>query len=237
VADKPQSASGPVDWYKRLDLWGKVLAPVVVGVVVLLLGTQLTGGDDKASLSGQRPSGPPKDVIQQIERRDVWTTSPQIFKSAKDLPDISTDITLPVDAESLQPTIVTPTQLARHGVDYDGQTIVLVGRVVDEVSVTRLENENGYREGIGGEIRLAGTRDSGAYVGTSYSTSDRGEVVWVVGRVAAIGMARTVDGRPLRAAYFLAGGDVQSADSGYSDDYPPKLRAALRSEAGRPLLP
>jgi hypothetical protein len=58
--------------------------------------------------------------------------------------------------------------------------------------------------------------------------------VWVVGRVAAVGRAETLQGRPLRAAYFLAATDFGS----YPDEnLPANLRAAMRVQGKQPLTP
>lgn len=231
-------------WFKYL------VAPIIVAVVGAVLVALLTGGDDGKSASNvpaqtspaQAPGAeapnaePPKDAIEQIARRDIWTATPDTFRSAQAILERApyAPVPLEVDTETLQPTVVTPHKLALHGSEYEGQDVVLVGRVVDDVSLTPLED---HRDGLDHETRLAGSRTSGVYVGSRFLVApDRGETVWVIGRVAAVGRAETLSGRPLRAAYFIAADDFNS--TGFNDeDLPGSVRAAVGMEAKRRLQP
>ena len=242
--DASETRSEHPNWLKRA-LVGAALA-IVVTVVGGVLLAQLTGDDDKSAPNAPaqtppnqtpkaQPAQPPKDAIEQIARRDIWTATPETFTSAQEIlgRDPFDEVPVDIDRETLQPTVVTPHQLALHGSQLEGQDVVLVGRVVDDVSLTLPE----VGEGLDHETRLAGSRTSGVYVGSYLAEPpERGETVWLIGRVAAVGRAETLSGRPLRAAYFITADGFNS--TGFDDaDLPGSVRDAVRVQAKRRLQP
>lgn len=242
--DAPETTSEHPNWLRKA-LVGAALA-IVVTVVGGVLLAQLTGDDDKSAPNvpaqtpphqtpKAQPAQPPKDAIEQIARRDIWTTTPETFRSAQEILGRGPfdEVPVDIDRDTLQPTVVTPHQLALHASQLDGQDVVLVGRVVDDISLTPPEGG----DGLDHETRLAGSRTSGVYVGSHLGfPPERGETVWVIGRVAAVGRAETLSGRPLRAAYFIAADDFQSTD-GDNGGLPGNVRDAVRVQAKRRLQP
>ena len=247
VEEKSERPAHPI---LERPLFKYVVAPIIVIVVGAVLVALLIGGDDDKSAPNvpaqtspaQAPradapqAAPPKDAIEQIARRDIWAATPDTFRSAQPIlkREEFAPVPVEVDSETLQPTVVTPHQLALPGSDYEGQDVVLVGRVVDDVSLTPLED---HLNGLDHETRLAGSRNSGVYVGSQFLVApDRGDTVWVIGRVAAVGRAETLGGRPLRAAYFIAADDFRF--TGYDDSrLPGSVRDAVRTQSQRPLEP
>lgn len=231
---------GLVGWFGRIG--EKRVAWIIVLVAGLILTVSFIRGDDgPIGNSRVRPSAQPEDVLEQVASRDIWTSLPATFNSAKGVADaFRGDAAVPVARVNQARTVVTPEQIADHGVEFDGQDVIVVGRVADAVSLAPIARHalTGYAK-LSAEVRLAGTRESGAYVGTLADEptvrTRRGELVWVIARIAAIGWTR-INGQLLRTAYLIAGSNFQTFDSASRDLLPTSVRRALAGQARRPRL-
>jgi hypothetical protein len=197
-----QGSPQPSFWRSWIDPKQLGTGTVLAFVVVLAAGIV---GDSYSILKSEArelvsPDGEPR-VIKEIASRDIWVTRPRTFGSAADRPQ-----TGHVNASSggADFIVVTPDALVRNAPDYEGLNIILVGKVALSV---QLPSDEGFAE----ELTLATDHNRLAFIRrdvpepTEETTMHRrGDVVFALGRLAAVGRARDPTGRQHQAAYFLA---------------------------------
>jgi hypothetical protein len=185
---------------RNIGLWRLLVAPTLVLIVSGLILAWLLDPPKPGS------GGSPRDVIDQIQNREFWISPIQKMPSA----EISWSLTRPIASiHNGQPVVVTPAELAEDGAAYEGEDVIVVGRVAENISL-QVPNFSNGTEGIGDEIRLDGSENTAVYLGINGKHPIRqslvGDLVFAFGRVAAMGRARLPIGKSVRAAYFLVTG-------------------------------
>jgi hypothetical protein len=190
-----------------------LISTVVGGLIVLAVGTvvtlSITGGSDspQPAQPGARLPAPakPKTPLDEVVARPFWKTQPETFKNVQDASDSPT-----ATVESGDVVAFTPRELVETGASWDGKPIYLVGRVVGSQD---LKTAFPYRGGVSEEVHVVG-RDLhfDAYIGTDGALfPSRGDVVFALGAVAAIGESTNATGRRIQTAYFLSEGDSDNS--------------------------
>lgn len=223
------------EWWRKLGhpAWagvGVILA-TLIGIASIALTTS-SGGDE----SGVIPASPvptaaasPRNVLEQIEQSDVWVEPPTVFGSVDDPASGAAGVPWDVAAVQLGDVIaLTPEELVDEGIRYEGAPIYIVGRVSNRRS---LPTDFGLEE----ELELLGRDGTVAYVGSAGSLfGAEGDLIFALGRLAALGRAEVAAGRRARAAYFLAmepggGGNYDiGLVRGLGLDLSPAIRDAAR---------
>lgn len=158
-------------------------------------------------------TGKPDDLLDEIAQRPMWTEPPQMFSSANGLLEKDGDPTVAVDylyAEYPAVSVVDSRDLVDNAGAWDGDVLYLVGRVV---RVRRPKSSFGLNV----EYQLAVHDGTNAYVAVNGSAGisggAEGDVVHVLGQLAAVGSTREI-GEPERStAYFVAYGPYTTPQS------------------------
>lgn len=197
--------------------WQKILQhPAWAGIsgmaaVLGLLALFLAGGDD--SELPLQAEAPPRSLQEHIERNDVWLGAPRVFESVDDPLTVSGAGERAVAAVFRGDVVAkTPEELADDAFTYENVPIYLVGRVADARGVPP-------ELGIFNELQLTAADGSIAYVGVGFNEVSEGDVIYALGRIAAIGRTRLASGGADDAAYFLAvdSGGISNYDLGEID--------------------
>lgn len=142
-------------------------------------------------------AGPPSSVLEQIEDSSVWSEPPLLFETADDTLSFPGDTAWSVAAvESGDVIALTPEELADQAVRYQGVPVYVVGRVEDVRAVPD-------QFGMENEVRLTAADGSVAYLGSGQFLASEGDLIFALGRIAAVGQARLPSGAPLDVAYLL----------------------------------
>jgi hypothetical protein len=144
-------------------------------------------------------TGPPDNLLEQIEQSDVWAEPPQVFANSAEAMHIPGTIGWPVAGLTGAGNVIalTPEELADDAVTYDGIPLYLVGRVTDERALTGEFD-------LVNEFEIVDPTGSVAYVGSGAFLDPEGEMMYALGRVAAVGETTLPSGRTTEAVYFLA---------------------------------
>jgi hypothetical protein len=210
--DETPTAKRPANGLLK-RLWGhmngQLVAGIVAGIVVLIVSAIFlrSGGSDSqappAPGSAERAVGDAKSATDEVARQPMWTAPPVTFADAAQTTDFVGDGNGPYVAETAairggDVRAYTPKELYAEAAEIAGLPVVIVGRVTSDVAQTS-------RFLLTHAIRLVGP-DKGydVYVGTEVAGGSPGEVVYVLGRVAAQGQSRDEDGRRNSTTYVLA---------------------------------
>ncbi|MDQ4144924.1 MAG: hypothetical protein M3198_14535 [Actinomycetota bacterium] len=224
------------EWWRKLEhpAWagGGVILATLVGIVSIALTR--SSGDEEGGVFRPASAVPtaatsPRNVLEQIEQSDVWLEPPTVFESADGSESGEAGVPWNVAAVQLGDVIaLTPEELVDDGLRYEGAPIYIVGRVSNRRSVP-----TGF--GLEEELELLGRDGTVAYVGSAGSLfGAEGDLIFALGRLAALGRAQVGDGRAARAAYFLAmepdgGGNYDiGLVRGLGLDLSPAIRDAAR---------
>lgn len=203
------------------------LVSVGVLAIAVIAGVAIVG------LTGEQPSES-RGAMAVIRERGIWVAPPRLLSNAIANPT-ERDVGL-VDPSTALPMIVTPYELVSHGAEYEGATVLVVGRVLKRTDLRNSE--------ITEEYHLQGRSGTTAYIGEmgriKGDSNIRGEVVWSPGRVAALGRTASRHGATRRTAYVLTPesnvmGSVSSQASIDGWRISPKLAKVVRAELKRPL--
>jgi hypothetical protein len=198
-------------WQKLLEhpAWAGVSG---IAAVLGLLALFLAGGGDDPGMPTQLDA-PPETLSEHIERSDVWVDPPRMFESFDDPLEVPGAGERAVAAVSRGDVVAkTPEELADDAFIYENVPIYLVGRVADVRGVPP-------ELGIFNELELKAGDGSVAYVGAGFFDGSEGDVVYALGRIAAIGRTRLSSGATEDATYFLAvnSGGLSNYDMGEID--------------------
>jgi hypothetical protein len=213
-----------------------LISTIVGGIVVLLVSGLLVfdGGDGNI---GPGPSGggptagqqintdPPDNAMEQIEQRSFWLAPPETLDDA----DVEIGYTTEVLGGDV--TAVTPRDLVEDPANYEGSSVYLVGKVV---ATQGFKVDEGYYSGevshISQEYRIKGTAPGfDAYIGTDPENfAQIGDVIYALGRLAAVGESRAFRGGSFRTAYFLTLGTVEFDSLSLPDSVAPSIRDAAK---------
>ena len=231
---------GPVRFTITTGLLVAFAVAAVLGVISIFStseGTTVTVISPTTPLRPVEPDHPPKSRAEEVKTRDFWASPPQMYK---DIPGTFADNTVSLDFSGSDVRAITPAELVEtlpsYSILYEGEIFFIVGRVLESAI-----RPSAF--GLGREIVLAGKTDAPvAVVGTPYDASDsssyeRGQVIYALVGVAALGDARVSrPGSELRRTVYLvtSNGDVNSLDGpAITPVRFPIARGAIGSEAIR----
>jgi hypothetical protein len=126
-----------------------------------------------------------------------------------------------------EPKTFTPSELVDKAAGWAGTPVYLIGRVAHVRDV-----EDAF--GLGQEIELAVENNEEAVIGAPSGTDFRlGDVVYDLGKIAAIGEARTSAGKIVSAVYFLAVDEADRADYDEGDVHSLPVRGGIANAIRR----
>jgi hypothetical protein len=202
---------------------------LTVGVILVILGVILTGltkplwesgGSSKAPTvivnGGSVASAPPsaKSAVDEVASRPIWSSAPATYSEANEaVHSKSYEITLPSPTGLTSgPTVYSPDAVAGFRSNEVEGSILVVGKVgAVQTVLSRFLGEQTVEEEVDethsakptAQLELIGSHTENTYVELDGETPgpSPGEIVVVLGRVAAIGETH---GERVKSAYVLA---------------------------------
>lgn len=192
------------------DLKVALVSGVLLLAVAAVLTGVLSGDDDQGKGFRKQPGEAPDSVENAVANRSFWTGSPTIFDTGTLAP-----ITFDGLTEEIYPPMESIRTLVEQAGDMGGQNVLTAGRVVETQSIDP--------DFLPDEYRLIGTDPRfDLYVGVDdpagISNAFAGDVVYVYGRLVAIGDTETIDGAKERSAYVYVG-DVDERSGVVPDQF------------------
>jgi hypothetical protein len=146
------------------------------------------------------------DMKEQVDAQDYWVShDPQWLGKSLDFASQQGNVAAPVvstDSTSGRQTILSPAELVRNGRQYDGEPVILVGKVMDSQA---LSGDSAHL--VTHELRLVGKANKPvAIVGMNPFGGDApavGAVRAFPGVIVATGRVELDSGETLRTVYFL----------------------------------
>jgi hypothetical protein len=200
----------------RFFFGGPVRSRISTGVIVAVIAAAILGtwaavrssdgnGPSSTGLPGPTPSPTPKNRADEIGAREFWIHPPEVFEP---VPDTFDPEVVNLGLEGIDVEAYTPRELADDAAQYrylQDHVFFIVGRVIDTA----------FRKsafGLGREVFIVGRDNSAVAVigapnnAVSTCCYDRGQVVYAVVHLAALGDAR-IGGRTRQAVYVVTTDD------------------------------
>jgi len=192
---------------RRVGFWTVIAGAIISLVLVLVFHS------GNASKPATAASAAPKNAVEEIARRNIWTSYPAVFSTANVVaehkePNPKTEGG--IERLSGGPLILSPAELAQNAETHKEESILVVGKVqsVQTVPTQFLQTELGRSEEraptTATQVELAGSRNENAYVeiGPGGESPSVGGVIVARGEVAAVGETKGMPEK--RSAYLLS---------------------------------
>jgi hypothetical protein len=200
-----------------------VIALVIARVTIFKPDSDRSTVTARSAATQAKPPAQLKTVQDEIRSLDVWQGVPDTFKIGE-VENYETR----AEVDSADVAAYTPRELWSDATYYEQDPVYIVGRVISD-RARKTEFLPSHEDELRGYAR-----DYEAYVAAEYGELDTvrsGDVVFALGYVAATGNAKRLDGKLVRAVYFVT---PRFGDSGLASEAPSGSHvAALGRDAAR----